>query len=419
MLHAFYFNAGHSPDKWCYAAETAADIYRLTLHSALGISPYEAWYGIKPRIDDLHVWGCTVYVRTPSPKKTDSKVHRGYFMGFTKSRLLIRWLDPTTDTVKHACAVRFDKHDVPLSSSDHPSPGSLLLRNDASIKIQQPPTEIDISDLPHFDSTIFSLTILLPPIGQYLGCQLCTCLYHNLPYLSSFTKGTHLSQLFSSHGPHNTTYWILSLNNKEFSHAPSVVTYIRSIQQQNTTTPITGFFAKRNSSTPRSTFEENRALFNQIHLTISLIKEPLSYHPTSIPVPIRFTTVVSPTQPIAPAHIGQLQQNPFYSDWKSSLLQNYDKLLTAGTWSAPILRSSVPPNKSILCNRVTFKVKDTDQANSGISRPDLSYACMRYSGYMACPNTPIFDSSSHLMLPLPSPSPSNNVPSKTYLFYRR
>jgi len=55
MVRALYFYAGHSPDKWCYAAETAVDIYRLTLHSALGISPYEAWYGTKPRIDDLRV----------------------------------------------------------------------------------------------------------------------------------------------------------------------------------------------------------------------------------------------------------------------------------------------------------------------------------------------------------------------------
>jgi hypothetical protein len=76
------------------------------------------------------------------------------------------------------------------------------------------------------------------------------------------------------------------------------------------------------------------------------------------------TTVVSPTRPLAPAHIGQLQHNPFYADWKSSLFQNYDKMQTAGTWSAPLLRTSVPPNKAILRNRVTFKVKDTDQTNT-------------------------------------------------------
>jgi hypothetical protein len=364
MVHALYFNAGHSPDKWCYAAETAADIYRLTLHSALGISPYEAWYGVKPRIDDLRVWGCTVYVCNPSPKKTDSKVQRGYFMGFTKSRLLIRWLDPSTDTIKHACAVRFDEHDVPLSSTNTPSPGSLLLRDDPSITIPQPTTEIDITNSPHLDSNIFSLTFTLPPLGQYLGCQLSTCLYNNLPYFSSFTKGTQLAQLFSSYGSHNTTYWILSINNKEFSHAPSVVNYIRSIQNPNTTTPVTGFFAKRNSSTTRSNFEEHRALFNQIRLTITPSKDSTSSDSTPIPVPLGFTTLVSPTRPIAPDHIGQLQNKPFYSDWKSSLFKNYDKMLTAGTWSAPILRSSVPSTKKILRNRVTFKVKDTDQVST-------------------------------------------------------
>jgi hypothetical protein len=28
---------------------------------------------------------------------------------------------------------------------------------------------------------------------------------------------------------------------------------------------------------------------------------------------------------------------------------------------------------------------------AGITRIDLSYACMRFLGYMACPNLPIFD----------------------------
>ncbi len=89
MIRALYFNAGHSPDKWCFAAETAADIYRLTLHSALGISPHKAWYNTKPSIHHLRVWGCTVYVHVPAPSKSESRVVQGYFMGFTKSRSLI------------------------------------------------------------------------------------------------------------------------------------------------------------------------------------------------------------------------------------------------------------------------------------------------------------------------------------------
>jgi len=89
MIRALYFNAGHSPDKWCFAAETAADIYRLTLHSALGISPHKAWYNTKPSIHHLRVWGCTFYVHVPAPSKSESRVVQGYFMGFTKSRSLI------------------------------------------------------------------------------------------------------------------------------------------------------------------------------------------------------------------------------------------------------------------------------------------------------------------------------------------
>jgi len=73
---------------------------------------------------------------------------------------------------------------------------------------------------------------------------------------------------------------------------------------------------------------------------------------------------VTPTRPCAPNHIGELTNNPFYSDWKSSLFQNYDKMLAAGTWSAPILKSAAPSGKTILRNRVTFKVKDTDQPNT-------------------------------------------------------
>jgi hypothetical protein len=34
---------------------------------------------------------------------------------------------------------------------------------------------------------------------------------------------------------------------------------------------------------------------------------------------------------------------------------------------------------------------------SGISHPDISYACMRFSGYMACPNKPIFEALHHTM----------------------
>jgi hypothetical protein len=80
--------------------------------------------------------------------------------------------------------------------------------------------------------------------------------------------------------------------------------------------------------------------------------------------PIVSTTITSHFHPIAPQHIGELQHNIFYSDWKSSLFKNYDKMHTAGTWSTPILRSMIPSNKNVLCSRIAFKVKDTEIQNT-------------------------------------------------------
>ena len=45
------------------------------------------------------------------------------------------------------------------------------------------------------------------------------------------------------------------------------------------------------------------------------------------------------------------------------MFQNYNKMLASGTFSAPILQSSIPAHKTVLCPRVTCKVKDTSVPN--------------------------------------------------------
>lgn len=123
LVRAMILNSGHTPDLWCYCAENVADSVPFS-NTHL---PYESWYGIKPSIFDLQVWGCVVYIKIPSPKKSEDRVVYGYFMGFTKSRFLIRWLDPNSRQVKHTFAVKFDEHCTPTSPRDHIPPGSFLL----------------------------------------------------------------------------------------------------------------------------------------------------------------------------------------------------------------------------------------------------------------------------------------------------
>jgi len=132
MVRAMLLNSGLPKTLCCYAAETAADVYHYTYHKALDKTPHEAWYGIKPHVNNLRIWGCYVYVCLPTPKKLDHCVVRGHFLGFTKSRLIIHGYDPTSQVVKHASAVCFDEYNTPLTVEDKLSPGALMLSGQAS-----------------------------------------------------------------------------------------------------------------------------------------------------------------------------------------------------------------------------------------------------------------------------------------------
>jgi hypothetical protein len=214
IVRAMIINSGHNMNTWCYCAETAADIYHQTYHSALQKSPYKAWYHIKPSISHLRVWGCVVYIQNHNPKKSDDRVTKGFFMGFTKSRLLVRWLDPTTNTVKLTCAVHFDEYNTPTSTTDHISPGSILLRDQSSTDLPSTPDyTIDISDHPYLDTPPFDIQLSIPPSSTPIGSTITTCSYNKLPFIATYQRGTPLSKILLQHGFHNSTCWILSINN--------------------------------------------------------------------------------------------------------------------------------------------------------------------------------------------------------------
>jgi hypothetical protein len=356
MVRSMLLNSGLPNHLWCYAAETAADIYRYTYHSALQMTPYEAWYGSKPHINNLRVWGCYVYVRIPNPKKLDNRVARGHFLGFTKSRLIVRWYDPTTQTVKHASAVRFDEFNTRLHPTDNLSPGALILMESEPTL----PTSnecVDLADHPHLETSPFTISLQLPPQGTSIGCFISTDTYHNLPYISSFTSGTPLSQQLLLHGQYNSSFWILSINSAEFMSAPAVIAYLRSIQNPTTTIYVQAILARRIAH-HRTSLSGHRAVFNQIRL--SSTQSPIDDSSlSSVVAPAGLKVVSSPTRPDTPTHFGATFSSPFASDWKDALFQNYNKMLNCGTFSAPVLRSSVPKTKTILRPRVACRVKDT------------------------------------------------------------
>jgi hypothetical protein len=68
-------------------------------------------------------------------------------------------------------------------------------------------------------------------------------------------------------------------------------------------------------------------MLNQIRLlTISNKTSTNNNLTLTLPVPIVKSVIVTLSRPCAPNHIGELNNNLFYSDWKSSLFKNYDKM---------------------------------------------------------------------------------------------
>lgn len=59
---------------------------RSPTKSVEGMTPFEAWYGKKPGVHHLRMFGCIVYVKntTPHLKKLEDRVRRMIFVGYER-----------------------------------------------------------------------------------------------------------------------------------------------------------------------------------------------------------------------------------------------------------------------------------------------------------------------------------------------
>ncbi len=92
-------------------------------------------------------------------------------------------------------------------------PGALILAGTEPL-LPEPTTCVDIVDYHHLGTTPFTVYLRLPPQGAGLGCFVSTDIYHNLPYVSSFTPGTLISQQFLQHKQQNSFFGFLALIQK-------------------------------------------------------------------------------------------------------------------------------------------------------------------------------------------------------------
>ena len=69
---------------WGYALETAAFTLNRVPSKSVETTSYELWFGKKPKLSFLKVWGCDAYAKKFHPDKLKPKSEKCVFIGYPK-----------------------------------------------------------------------------------------------------------------------------------------------------------------------------------------------------------------------------------------------------------------------------------------------------------------------------------------------
>ena len=72
---------------WGYALETATFTLKGHHLNPFETTPYELWFGKKPKLLFLKVWGCDAYVKKIQPDKLEPKSEKCVFIGYPKETI--------------------------------------------------------------------------------------------------------------------------------------------------------------------------------------------------------------------------------------------------------------------------------------------------------------------------------------------
>src|SRR4051812_37492124 len=72
---------------WGYALETVALTLNRAPSKSVEMTSYELWFGKKPKLSFLKVWGCEAYVKKLQPDKLEPKAEKCVFIGYPKETI--------------------------------------------------------------------------------------------------------------------------------------------------------------------------------------------------------------------------------------------------------------------------------------------------------------------------------------------
>ena len=110
-VRVLLYSSGLRATYWSAALLHAVYLHNRRCHKALMKTPYEAWYGLKPRLKHLRVFGSKVSVKKTGKRraKLDRHSFRGIFLGYTATDHNIRYVDIDSGITKRSHHAVFDE----------------------------------------------------------------------------------------------------------------------------------------------------------------------------------------------------------------------------------------------------------------------------------------------------------------------
>lgn len=112
MTRSFLKEKNLPPTLWGEAVRHSVYILnRLPIKALLGETPYEAWSGVKPKIDHIHIFGCLAHVKVPTVRlgKLDDRSEVMVYIGKEPGTKAHRLYNPNTDRLHVSRDVVFEE----------------------------------------------------------------------------------------------------------------------------------------------------------------------------------------------------------------------------------------------------------------------------------------------------------------------
>lgn len=110
MVRCMLHEKGLPKEYWAEAANTAVFLLnRLPTKAVDGKTPFEAWYGYKPLLKNIKIFGCLCFTYVPQIKrdKLDKKAEPGIFVGYSSTSKAYRVFQPHTRKILISRDVHF------------------------------------------------------------------------------------------------------------------------------------------------------------------------------------------------------------------------------------------------------------------------------------------------------------------------